>query len=206
MVRTKSDPAAGGKSPRKTVRASAGKSGKRSKKRQRVTIPHAPRKSKKTGVPGVKKTLRWRPGTVALRDIKRYQNSVNMLLRRLPFQKLVREICQEWNSDTRWAASALLALQEATEGFMIKLFESMNLCAIHANRVTVLKKDFTLVVGNFRPDIKQHVAPHIKDFKTEEVDENDDRVSRMLRRRVTRAEWLKKDAEKRATKKSSKKK
>lgn len=150
--------------------------------------------------------MRWRPGTVALRDIKRYQGTTNMLLRRLPFQKLVREICQDWKSDTKWAASALLALQEATEGFMIKLFESMNLVAIHGNRVTVLKKDFSLIVNHFRPDIKQHVAPQIKDFKSEEVDENNDRVSRMLRRRVARAEWLTKDAEKRASKKVSKKK
>ena len=207
MVRTKSDPAAaaGGKSPRKAARPTT-KSGKKSKKRQRVTFARKSRKARKTGVPGVKKTMRWRPGTVALRDIKRYQGTTNMLLRRLPFQKLVREICQDWKSDTKWAASALLALQEATEGFMIKLFESMNLVAIHGNRVTVLKKDFSLIVNHFRPDIKQHVAPQIKDFKSEEVDENNDRVSRMLRRRVARAEWLTKDAEKRASKKVSKKK
>jgi histone H3 len=186
MVRTKSDPAAGGKAPRKTIRAAKG--GKKAKKRQRLTFA---RKPKKAGAPGVKKTMRWRPGTVALREIKRYQTTSNMLLRRLPFQKLVREICQEWKSDTRWQASALLALQEATEGFMIKLFESMNLVAIHASRVTLMKKDFTLVINNFRPDVKQHVAPRIKDLKNEEVDEHDDRVARMLRRRVARAEWLK---------------
>lgn len=125
MVRTKTAPGAtGGKSPRKTVGA---KSGKRAKKRQRLTFP---RKSNKAGTPGVKRTVRWRPGTVALRDIKRYQNTTNMLLRRLPFQKLVREICQDWKSDMRWQASALLALQEATEGFMIKLFESINLVGL----------------------------------------------------------------------------
>ena len=77
--------------------------------------------------------VRWVLGHLAPRrtlpteSIKKYQSTTNMLLRRLPFQKLVREICQEWNSDTRWQAAALLALQEATEGFMIKLFESMNL-------------------------------------------------------------------------------
>ena len=147
-----------------------------------------------------------RDGPSPTEELKKYQSTTNMLLRRLPFQKLVREICQEWNSDTRWQAAALLALQEATEGFMIKLFESMNLAAIHANRVTVLKKDFTLIINNFRPDIKQHAAPRIKDFKNEEVDENDDRVARMLRRRVARADWLKKDAEKRAAKRASKKK
>ena len=205
MVRTKSDPAVGGKSPRKAARP-ATKSGKKSKKRQRVTFPRKSHKARKSGIPGVKRTIRWRPGTVALRDIKRYQSTSNMLLRRLPFQKLVREICQDWKSDTRWAASALLALQEATEGFMIKLFESMNLVAIHANRVTVLKKDFSLIVNNFRPDLKQHVAPQIKDFKSEEVDENNDRVSRMLRRRVARAEWLSKAADKKSAKKATKKK
>jgi len=195
MVRTKTDPA-----ERKIARKSIPSKGeKRTKKRHRLTFSN--KKATKSGPPGVKKTShRWRPGTVALREIKRYQHSTSLLLRRLPFQKLVREICQDWSSDTRWQASALLALQEATEGFMIKLFESMNLVAIHSNRVTILKKDFTLIVNNFRPDMKQHVVPSIRDFKTQEVDENDDRVSRMLRRRVTRAEWLKKDSEKRSSK------
>lgn len=73
--------------------------------------------------------------------------------------------------------------------------------AIHANRVTILKKDVTLILNHFRPDVKQHVVPAIKDMSSIAEDENDDRVARMLRRRVTREEWLKKDAEKRTAKK-----
>jgi histone H3 len=93
---------------------------------------------------GVKKTHRFRPGTVALREIRRYQKSTELLVRKLPFQRLVREVAQEFKSDLRFQSSAVLALQEASESYMVGLFEDTNLCAIHAKRVTIMTKDMQL--------------------------------------------------------------
>ena len=93
---------------------------------------------------GVKKTHRFRPGTVALREIKRYQKKTENLLPRAPFQRLVRSISDSIDPDLRFQAQALLAVQEAAEAYLVGLFEDTNLCAIHANRVTVMKKDLDL--------------------------------------------------------------
>ena len=93
---------------------------------------------------GVKKPHRYRPGTVALREIRRFQKSTELLLRRRPFARLVREVAQPFKSDLRFNPDALLCLQEATESYMVGLFEDSNLCAIHAKRVTVFPKDMQL--------------------------------------------------------------
>ena len=93
---------------------------------------------------GVKKPHRFRPGTVALREIRKYQKSTDLLLRKLPFQRLVREIAQEYKADLRFQSSAVLALQEAAEAYLVGLFEDTNLCAIHAKRVTIMTKDLQL--------------------------------------------------------------
>ena len=99
---------------------------------------------------GVKRPRHYRPGTVALREIRRYQKSTESLLRKKPFQRLVREICQILDqekdkvSETRFQSTALLALQEAAEAYLVNLFEWTNLCAIHAKRVTILPKDMYL--------------------------------------------------------------
>ncbi|KAK6541772.1 centromeric DNA-binding histone H3-like protein cse4 [Orbilia ellipsospora] len=103
----------------------------------------------------VRKGHRFKPGTVALREIRQYQKSTDLLLRKLPFSRLVREICTEQvdivnsqfnrnNDPMRWQSQALLALQEATEAFLVHLFEDANLCAIHAKRVTIMQKDIQL--------------------------------------------------------------
>ncbi|KAF5321245.1 hypothetical protein D9619_000787 [Psilocybe cf. subviscida] len=99
-----------------------------------------------------KKPHRFRPGTVALREIRKYQKSTDLLLRKLPFSRVVREITMEMTTETnfrdsadlRWQSSALLALQEATEAYLVHLFEDANLCAIHAKRVTIMTKDIQL--------------------------------------------------------------
>ena len=93
---------------------------------------------------GVKKAHRWKPGTVALREIRRYQKSTELLLRKLPFQRLVREIAQDYKSDLRFQSAAVMAIQEASEAYLVGLFEDTNLCAIHAKRVTILPKDIHL--------------------------------------------------------------
>lgn len=93
---------------------------------------------------GIKKVHRYRPGTVALRQIRRYQRSTELLIRKLPFQRLLREVAQEFGTDLRFQSTAMLALQEAAEAYLVGLFEDTNLCAIHAKRVTILPKDMQL--------------------------------------------------------------
>ncbi|KAK2867564.1 hypothetical protein Q8A67_025681 [Cirrhinus molitorella] len=93
---------------------------------------------------GVKKPHRYRPGTVALREIRRYQKSTELLIRKLPFQRLVREIAQDFKTDLRFQSSAVMALQESSEAYLVGLFEDTNLCAIHAKRVTIMPKDIQL--------------------------------------------------------------
>jgi histone H3 len=87
---------------------------------------------------------RFKPGTVALREIKRYQKVTNLLLLKAPFQRFVRAICEGIDAQLRFQSQALLAVQEAAEMYLVGLFEDSNLCAIHANRVTVMKKDMEL--------------------------------------------------------------
>jgi histone H3 len=94
--------------------------------------------------PKEKKPHRYRPGTVALREIRRYQKSTDLLMRKLPFQRLVREIASSFMPDLRFQSSAILALQEAAEAYLVGLFEDTNLCAIHAKRVTIMPRDMLL--------------------------------------------------------------
>jgi histone H3 len=82
--------------------------------------------------------------TQALREIRKYQKSTELLIRKLPFQRLVREIAQDFKTDLRFQSSAVLALQEAAEAYLVGLFEDTNLCAIHAKRVTIMPKDIQL--------------------------------------------------------------
>ena len=95
---------------------------------------------------GVVVKKRWRPGTVALREIRRYQKSTDLLIRKAPFQRFVREIAQGMGGiqGLRFTVSSMLALQEASEAYVVGLFEDTNLCAIHAKRVTIQTKDMTL--------------------------------------------------------------
>merc|ERR1712133_270837 len=126
MARTKQTArkSTGGKAPRKQLAKAARKS--------------APA----TG--GVKKPHRYRPGTVALREIRRYQKSTELLLRKLPFQRLVRDIAQDFKTDLRFQSSAVMALQEASEAYLVGLMKDSNMCAIHAKRVTIMPRDIQL--------------------------------------------------------------
>ena len=90
------------------------------------------------------KSHRYRPGTVALREVRKYQKSTELLLRKMPFQGLVRELALNFRSELRFQASAILALQEASEAYLTGLFEDTNLIAIHAKRVTIFPKDIQL--------------------------------------------------------------
>jgi histone H3 len=110
--------------------------------RKHIANKQAKKTSSSSG--GVKKPHRFRPGTVALREIRRFQKSTELLIRKLPFQRLVREIASEFKNDLRFQSSAVLALQEAAEAYTVGLFEDTNLCAIHAKRVTIMPKDMQL--------------------------------------------------------------
>ena len=101
----------------------------------------------------MKKPHRFRPRTVALCEIRCYQKSTELLIRKLPFQRLVREIAQDFKvhsifplmhreymsliTDLRFQSSTVMALQEAAEAYLVSLFEDTNLAAIHAKRVTM---------------------------------------------------------------------
>ncbi|EEQ91550.1 histone H3-like centromeric protein hH3v [Blastomyces dermatitidis] len=92
---------------------------------------------------------RYKPGTLALKEIRRYQKSWDLLLLKLPFARLVREVAVDLlpagvGEELRWQSQAIQALQEAAEAFLVHLFEDTNLCAIHAKRVTIMQKDIQL--------------------------------------------------------------
>ena len=113
--------------------------------------------SKSTGGQPVKRRLR--PGEAALRDIRRFQKSTDLLMLRLPFQRLVRELAEEIGVSMsgktyRFQTTAVMALQEATESYLTNLFDDTNLCALHAKRVTIMPKDMHLALrirGDSRP-------------------------------------------------------
>lgn len=131
-------PSGGGKAPRsEPVRELPKAKGRKSK---------APvkRKAAPTGGAVSKAPHRYRAGTVALREIRRYQKTTDLLIRKMPFQRLVREIAQDFKNDLRFQSSTIMALQEASEAYLVSLFEDTNLCAIHAKRVTIMPKDMQL--------------------------------------------------------------
>ncbi len=134
MARTKFTPrkSTGGKYPMGHLSTNAAKSATKSTKSKAVTGGQA------------RARHRYRPGTVALREIRRYQKSSELLLSRGAFQRLVREISTHHKSDVRFQSTALLALQEAAEAYLVGLFEDTNLCAMHANRITITAQDMHL--------------------------------------------------------------
>ena len=119
---------------------------------QKKTAAKAAKKSgMKAPKGGVRKPHRYRPGTVALKEIRRYQKSMELLIRKLPFQRLVQEISADSEVITsplcgkvRFQSAAVMALQEAAEAYLVGLFEDTNLCTIHAKRVTIMPKDIQL--------------------------------------------------------------
>ncbi len=115
------------------------------KPRKQYEAPFETKTAKKTAsTGGIKKPHRFRPGTVAAREIRMYQKSTDLLIRKLPFQRLVKNIAHDIKTETRFQSSAVLALQEASEAYLVGLFEDTNMCAVHANRVTIMEKDILL--------------------------------------------------------------
>ncbi|KAL0637876.1 centromeric DNA-binding histone H3-like protein cse4 [Maublancomyces gigas] len=145
----------------------AGKAGGSATKTEKAPAPSGSRgrRSSDSGartqagdpVPGPR-ARRWHPGTRALREIRQYQRTTDLLIRKLPFSRLVREIALDYSNAAhmgglggtgnldpiRWQSTAIQALQEASEAYLIHLFEDSNLLAIHAKRVTIMQKDIQL--------------------------------------------------------------
>jgi len=131
MARTKET--ARKSSPRKALGSKKAKSAKKAKKA-----------AGGSGSSGVKKAHRFRPGTVALREIRRYQKGTELLLRKAPFQRLVRELTAAHKDGLRFQSAAVLAIQEASEAYVVSLLADTNLCAIHTRRVTIMPRDIHL--------------------------------------------------------------
>jgi histone H3 len=129
MARTKQTArkSIGGKTPRKTL-------GNKVARKQALSIDSQE----------AKKQHRFSPGTVALREIRKYQKSTDLLIRKLRFQRLVREIATSYRGDLRFQSPALAALQEASEAYLVSIFEDTNRCARHANRITIMERDIQL--------------------------------------------------------------
>ncbi|EEQ82775.1 hypothetical protein NCER_100467 [Vairimorpha ceranae BRL01] len=119
----------GGKAPRKQLAAKSTSNKGVSSGSSKTTTSH---------------TRRFKPGTVALKEIRKYQKSTDLLIRKRPFQRLVRSIMKT-KSDMRFQASAILALQESVESFLTILMEDAYRCVLHAKRVTLQPKDICLV-------------------------------------------------------------
>lgn len=93
---------------------------------------------------GIKRARRYRPGTVALREIRHYQNTTDLVIPKASFLRLVKEITHRMKPDFRMQTAAVAALQEAAEGHLVSLHEDSVLCALHAGRQTIMKKDLDL--------------------------------------------------------------
>ncbi|MBZ3874631.1 histone H3.3 [Sciurus carolinensis] len=104
---------------------------------------------------GVKKPHHYRPGTVALPEIRPYQQSTKLLIWKLPFQRLVTEVAQDFKTNLRFQSAVVGTLQEAGEASLVDLFEDTNLCAIHAKRVTIMPKDIQLGMGIWQESLSE---------------------------------------------------
>jgi histone H3 len=115
---------------------------------RKVTGSKVPRgqKGKPQAAPatGVKKPHRYKPGTVALRQIRKFQKSTDLLIRKLPFQRLMREIAQDYNTNLKFQASSILAMQEATEAYLVRILGDAYHLSMHAQRCTLMEKDITV--------------------------------------------------------------
>jgi len=122
----------------------ASKISSKAKKRSMAVAKKAGATKKTAPAAGGRKKPRMRAGTVALREIRRYQKSISTILPRAPFQRVVKEVARPMDSDLRFASQAIQALQEAAEAYLVGIFEDANMCCLHANRVTLMKKDMDL--------------------------------------------------------------
>ncbi|KAL9931875.1 hypothetical protein V8E36_009190 [Tilletia maclaganii] len=144
MSRTKAPALRKSQTARQVARRSTG--GKAPKK-QLATVSAATKfVAASPAAVAARKPHRYRPGTVALRKIRRYQKSTELLIRKMPFQRLVRDIAESTLplKGIRFQSSALASLQEALEAYLVNLFQDVNDAALHAKRVTIMRRDLQL--------------------------------------------------------------
>ena len=91
-----------------------------------------------------KKLYRFKPGTIAMKQIREFQKSVNLLIPRAPFQRVIKEKALRENREIRFQSAAIQAIQEAAEAHITSVMEDSNLICLHANRVTLMGKDLNL--------------------------------------------------------------
>ncbi len=147
----------------RTKQSGRGKVGKKSARRVLATKAGLKRAGimKKYPKEQKRKPRRSRPGTKALREIRKYQKNTEFLIPRAPFIHTVRSISQGYKEDVRWTKKGLVALQEASEAFIVDLFQDTNLCAIHANRQTIMSRDMHLL-RELRKDLfKMSLEPNL---------------------------------------------
>jgi len=109
------------------------------------SVPIPSKQPRRSGAPETPRRRKYRPGTRALMEIRKFQKSSDLLIPKLPFSRVIREICTKiCSADIRFQSAAIMALQEAAEAYLVTLFEDTLLCAIHAKRVTVMPKDMQL--------------------------------------------------------------
>ncbi len=145
-------PSVGGKAPRSQLPMTARKSFPNTPKQQQrgANVKRTPKRTTPIKTPTTTpKTRRYRPGTVALREIRHFQKNSELLIPRLPFARLVKEIAHNVSagmslSGLRFQSAALMALQEAAEAYIVGLMEDTVLCCVHARRVTIMPKDMNL--------------------------------------------------------------
>ena len=137
------------KVPSKTMAASSKKSASKMKMKPAKKVESMSQKDRKKP--------RFKPGTVALREIRKYQKQSSLLIPKAPFTRLVRDICGGIDNDLRFNAETLLALQEAAEAYLVSLLEDSSLCAIHAKRQTIVKADMVLAKRLRGDDNHDHV-------------------------------------------------
>ena len=121
----------------------------------------------KSGSP--QKKHQYHPGTVARRQIRRYQKDTELLIRQLPFQQLVREIIQDFKTNFRVAPTTLTALQEAAEAYLVSLFEDTNLCAIHTKQVTIMPKIYRLSDVSVVREHKKYNKQNFRSFQNHQT-------------------------------------
>ncbi|XP_052103474.1 uncharacterized protein LOC127736952 [Mytilus californianus] len=95
---------------------------------------------------GIKKVKRFRPGNSVLSEIRKFQRTTELLIPKVAFQRLVKEISHGLNAEIRFQSAALMALHEAAETYMTSLFKDANLCTVHAKRATIMSKDIQLAL------------------------------------------------------------
>jgi histone H3 len=105
----------------------------------------APKLKKSTQLtPAFNRKTKFRPGEKALREIRFYQKNTNLLIRKAPFARFIRDVAEDLVPGTKFSMVALEAIQEMTERYVVSMYEDSNWCALHAKRVTVFKRDMVL--------------------------------------------------------------